>query len=43
MSFLTAELATKRGRQIILRVSPGLQNKDEVLKLADKSLLMNAI
>ena len=31
----------KKGRRIILRVSPGRQNKDEILKPADKSLIMN--
>ena len=43
MSFLMAGSGYKKGRRIILRVSPGRQNKDEVLKPADKSLIMNII
>ena len=41
MSFLMAGSGYKKGRRIILRVSPGRQNKDEVLKPADKSLIVN--
>ena len=41
MSFLTAESGYKKGRWIILRVSLSWQNKDEVLKPTDKSLITN--
>ena len=41
--FLRPGLDTKKERRIILRVSPGRQNKDEILKLTDKSLIMNLI
>ena len=43
MKFLTPGLATKEGRRIVFRVSPGGQNKEEILKPADKSLIMNLI
>ena len=33
----------KKGRRIILRVSPGQQNKNEIFKSTDKSLIMNLI
>ena len=41
--FWRPSLGTEKGIQIILRISPGRQNKDEVLKPADKSLIMNLI
>ena len=38
---LTAGSSYKKGRQIILRVSLGRENKDEALKPTDKSLITN--
>ena len=43
MCFLNSGAGQKKGRQIIIQVSPAQQNKNEVFKPADKNLIMNLI